>query len=53
MALRDLHMLVGPGGRERSEAEFDQLLASAGFTRRRTSSLGAEGSFSLIEASPI
>jgi hypothetical protein len=53
MALRDLHMLVGPGGRERSEAEFDQLLASAGFTRLRTSSLGAEGSFSLIETSPI
>jgi hypothetical protein len=53
MALRDLHMLVGPGGRERSEVEFDQLLASAGFVRVSTSPLGAEGSFSLIEAKPI
>jgi O-methyltransferase/methyltransferase family protein len=53
MALRDLHMLVGPGGRERSEAEFDRLFALAGFARVSTSPLGTEGSFSLIEARPI
>ena len=29
-ALSDLNMLVGPGGRERTRAEYASLLASAG-----------------------
>lgn len=35
-AFSDLNMLVGPGGRERTEAEFDVLLAAAGLRRSRT-----------------
>jgi hypothetical protein len=35
-AFSDLNMLVGPGGRERTEAEFEALLAAAGLRRSRT-----------------
>lgn len=35
-AFSDLNMFVGPGGRERTEAEFDAVLAAAGLRRRRT-----------------
>jgi hypothetical protein len=35
-AFSDLNMLVGPGGRERTEAEFDALFAAAGLRRNRT-----------------
>jgi hypothetical protein len=31
LARADLNMLVGPGGRERTEAEFRDLLGAAGF----------------------
>jgi hypothetical protein len=34
-AFSDLNMLVGPGGRERTEAEFDALPAAAGLRRSR------------------
>jgi hypothetical protein len=35
-AFSDLNMLVGPGGRERTEAEFEALLAAVGLRRSRT-----------------
>jgi hypothetical protein len=35
-AFSDLNMLVGPGGRERTEAQFDALFAAAGLRRSRT-----------------
>ena len=34
--LSDLNMLVAPGGLERTEVEFDALLAQAGLRRTRT-----------------
>lgn len=45
----DLNMLVGPGGRERTEAEFTRLLEAAGLRLERV--LDA-GSFSIVEAAP-
>lgn len=44
----DLNMLVGLGGCERTAADYDVLLSSAGLTRRRTLTAGAP--FSVIEA---
>jgi O-methyltransferase domain len=35
-AFSDLNMLVGPGGRERTAAEFDALFAAVGLRRNRT-----------------
>ena len=46
--LLDLEMLVITGGRERTEAEYDELLQSSGFKRLRT--FPTEESVSLIEA---
>jgi hypothetical protein len=46
----DLLMLVYTGGRERSEAEHRDLLASAGFTPRRV--VPTASSISIIEALP-
>ncbi len=34
--MSDLNMLVGPGGRERSAAEYHELLRAAGFVPRRS-----------------
>ncbi len=34
LARRDLSMLIGPGGKERTALEFENLLASAGFRMR-------------------
>jgi O-methyltransferase domain len=51
-ALLDLHMLLGPGGRERSEAEYRALLATAGLAWTRTLTLSADVGPSLIEAHP-
>jgi hypothetical protein len=48
---RDLTMLVGPGGRERTIGEFGTLLAEAGFARRGV--VGIPLGFSVIEATPI
>lgn len=48
--LVDLHMLVMFGARERTQAEYDALLAEAGFTR---STLGATGTdWNVLEARP-
>jgi hypothetical protein len=44
----DLNMLVGPGGRERTEAEFRALLDAAGFRVRRI--VPTRMVFSVIEA---
>lgn len=40
LAMADLNMLVGPGGRERTEAEFRALLAAAGLRLARIVKLG-------------
>jgi hypothetical protein len=47
-ALMDLNMLACTGGRERSLAEFDALLAQAGL--RRTAVLTKDSPQSVIEA---
>ena len=52
MTLLDLHMLLGPGGRERTEAEYHTLLAAAGLQWTGTLSLGGDMGPSLIEACP-
>jgi SAM-dependent methyltransferase len=46
----DLNMLVGPGGRERTESEFRGLLDASGFETRRVLPTAME--FSIIEAIP-
>lgn len=46
----DLNMLVGPGGRERTESEFRDLLAASGFEMRRLFPTAV--GFSVIEAIP-
>jgi orsellinic acid C2-O-methyltransferase len=50
IAWADLTMLLGPGGRERTEAEFHTLLASAGFGVLRITPTALE--YSIIEAAP-
>jgi len=47
----DLTMLVGPGGHERTEAEFRALLSSTGFRLERVAAAGL--SFNLLEAAPV
>ena len=49
-AFSDLNMLVGPGGRERTEAEFDALFAAAGLRRSRT--VPTTSGFAVVEAVP-
>ena len=44
--MSDLNMLRGPGGRERTEAEYRRLADSAGFAYVRTSGIGV---FSLLQ----
>jgi hypothetical protein len=46
----DLNMLVGPGGHERTEAEFRALLGSTGFQLTRILPLGLTAN--LLEAAP-
>jgi hypothetical protein len=48
LARSDLNMLVGPGGKERTVAEYEALLESAGFCSTGMRELALE--FSLIEA---
>jgi O-methyltransferase domain/Dimerisation domain len=47
-AFSDLNMLVGPGGRERTDAEFDEIFAAAGLRRTRT--VPTPSGFSVVEA---
>jgi hypothetical protein len=47
----DLNMLVAPGGRERTQAEFDDLFRRAGFRSTRTVAAGPTHSF--VEATPV
>jgi hypothetical protein len=47
-AYSDLNMLVGPGGRERTEAEFDAVFGAAGLRRTRT--LRTPTGFAVLEA---
>jgi hypothetical protein len=49
-ALSDLNMLRGPGGMERTEAEYRDLLDRCGF---RITSIVPAGRFNVIEAGPI
>jgi hypothetical protein len=48
----DLHMLLLLGARERTEAEFRDLLAQAGFELLRTVPTGSPAGLGIIEASP-
>jgi hypothetical protein len=50
IAWADLAMLIGPGGRERTEVEFRTLLGRAGFTIVRVISTALE--YSILEAVP-
>ena len=47
--LSDLNMLVAPGGLERTEAEFDALLAQAGLRRTQTVSTASTHSLLVVE----
>jgi O-methyltransferase domain/Dimerisation domain len=47
----DLHMLVWPGGLERTEDEYRKLLQTAGFSLRRI--IRTRSAVSLIEAIPV
>jgi hypothetical protein len=49
-ALSDLNMLVAPGGRERTRAEFEELLAGADFTLTRV--VPNQSGTNVIEATP-
>src|SRR5260370_24377708 len=49
-AMSDLNMLRGPGGMERTEGQYRDLLSKTGFC---TASVIAAGRFSVIEARPI
>jgi hypothetical protein len=49
--LSDINMLVAPGGKERTEAEYRTLLAEAGF--RLTKVIPIKTSRSIIEAVPV
>jgi DNA-binding HxlR family transcriptional regulator/ubiquinone/menaquinone biosynthesis C-methylase UbiE len=48
-ALSDLNMLRGPGGMERTEVQYRDLLDRAGF---RTTSIIPAGRFAVVEATP-
>jgi hypothetical protein len=49
-ALSDLNMLVGPGGQERTEAEYQALLEAAGFRHAATVHTASE--VAVVEAVP-
>ena len=51
VARRDLNMLIGPGGRERTEPEFRNLLDASGFRLKR--SIPVALNFFLLEAVPV
>jgi hypothetical protein len=50
LAFVDLHMLVMFGARERTHAEYDELVTAAGFTRSRL--VSAEMAWNVLEARP-
>jgi SAM-dependent methyltransferase len=50
IARADLNMLIGPGGRERTEADFRSLLHSSGFNLTRIVPTALE--YSILEAIP-
>jgi hypothetical protein len=47
----DLNMFVSPGGRERTEQEYDALLSASGLRRTRT--VPTAGDVMVIEAAPV
>ena len=49
-ALSDLNMMRGPGGMERTEAQYRDLLGRTGF---RINSIAPAGRFNVIEAKPV
>jgi hypothetical protein len=49
-ALSDLNMLRGPGGMERTEAQYRDLLGKTGF---RVTAISPAGRFNVIEAKPV
>ena len=51
IARSDLNMLVGPGGQERTEAEYRAMIAGAGLDT--VSVLAVTDSYSVLEAAPV
>lgn len=51
--LSDLNMLVNAGGRERTEQDFRELFANAGFDLTSIAPLPAPSPLSLVEAAPV
>lgn len=49
--MSDLNMLVGPGGRERTEGEYAQLLTEAGL--QLSHAIPSDSGFWIVEAKPI
>jgi hypothetical protein len=52
IAMADLNMLVNTGGRERTEAEFHELLAAGGFTLTTVVPTDSPWPLSVLEAAP-
>ena len=50
LALVDLHMLVAFGARERTEAEYAELLVASGFTGSELADTGTD--WNVLEARP-
>jgi hypothetical protein len=48
----DVHMLILFGARERTEAEFRELLDRSGFHARRVLMTGSAAGLGIIEATP-
>ena len=53
MAMLDLHMMVGPGGRERTEAELREILVQARFVLSGVSPLPGDQGLSVVEGRPV
>jgi len=53
IAMMDMNMLVMPGGRERTEREFRELLEAAGFRWTATIPLHVAPAHTIIEAMPV
>jgi hypothetical protein len=51
-AILDIRMMVIPGGRERTQKEYQELLAASGFTWLRSVALPDPIDFMIIEAAP-
>jgi len=51
--LSDLNLMVNTGGRERTLADFQQLLGRAGFEVTETAPLPGDTGYFYVEAKPV